>query len=105
LSADRRLDVEGLQVVAQVAVNVLVVVARRQVAELPAEALAASVVLAGRTPAIPTPVAKRLHDTLQPATLSEHGATLAHGEVVRGIKALGCQVAKGASLLIPIQCS
>ena len=48
LPADGRLHVERLEVVAEVAVDVLVVVAVRQVAELPAEALAAGVVLARR---------------------------------------------------------
>ena len=57
--ADRGLHVGDLQIVAEVAVGVLVVVAHRQVAELPAEALAAGVVLARRALAVAAPVADR----------------------------------------------
>ena len=46
-------------------VGVLVVVAVRQVAELPVEALAAGVVVAGVAPAIAAPVAERFDQLLQ----------------------------------------
>ena len=54
-----------LQVVADVRVDVLVVVAVRQVAELPVEALAAGVVLARVAPAVAAPVAERLDERLE----------------------------------------
>ena len=58
----RRLHVGDLQIVADVRVRVLVVVAVRQIAELPAEALAAGVFLARRAVAVASPVAKRFGD-------------------------------------------
>ena len=56
-TADGRLHVGGLEVVAEVAVDVLVVVAVGQAAELLGEALAAGVVLAARAVAVAAPVA------------------------------------------------
>ena len=60
LPADGGLRVERLEVVAKVAVDVFVVVAFRQLAELPAEALATGVVLARGAPAVAAPVAEAL---------------------------------------------
>ena len=64
-AADGRLHVGHLQVVADVAVDVLVVVAERQRAELLAEALAAGVVLAAGAVAVAAPVAERARDARQ----------------------------------------
>src|SRR5205823_9484209 len=82
-----------------VRVGVLVVVATRQRAQLPLEALAAGVVLSRLTPAVATPVPEAIDDHLQGRFVSHHSAALAHGDVVRGIKAYGCDVAKGSDLL------
>ena len=57
---DRGLHVGDLQVVADVRVDVLVVVAARQLAELLVEALAAGVLFARLAPAVAAPVAERL---------------------------------------------
>ena len=64
-AADGRLHVGGLEVVAEVAVDVLVVVAVGQGAELLAEALAAGVVLAARAVAVAAPVADGAGDAGQ----------------------------------------
>ena len=67
--ADGRLHVGELQVVADVRVGVLVVVAVGQVAELPVEALAAGVVLARLAPAVAAPVAERFDERAAAAAL------------------------------------
>ncbi len=56
--ADGGLEIGDLEVVADVRVDVLVVVAEGKVAVLPLEALAAGVVLAGIAPAVASPVAE-----------------------------------------------
>src|SRR4051794_31257760 len=58
LPADGCLNVERLQVITEVGVDVLVIVAEGQFAELPAKAFTAGVVLAARAPAIAAPVAE-----------------------------------------------
>ena len=63
------LHVGDLEVVAEVGVGVLVVVAVGQVAQLPAEALAAGVVLAGRAVAVAAPVAEDSAISLSSALL------------------------------------
>src|SRR5258708_16178223 len=82
LAADGGLHLEWFEVVTQVAVGVLVVVAMRQPAELPTESFAAGVVLTGGAPAVATPVAERLGDPPQAALVGEHRAPLAHRKMV-----------------------
>ena len=60
-----RLHIGDLEVVPKMAVGVLVVVTFGEIAELPAKALAAGVVLAGRAVAVATPIPKRFGDRLQ----------------------------------------
>src|SRR5262249_30671205 len=72
------------------------VVSRRQQALLPAEALAASVVLARITPAIAAPVAERFGERLELRPIGQHATSLAHGNVVSGIEAARGQVAERA---------
>src|SRR6185312_13556490 len=96
LAADGGLHVERLEIVAQVAVDVLVVVALGQRAEAPAEPLAAGVVLPRGAPAIAAPIAERLGDAAQAAGAGEHGAPFAHRQVVRRIKTLRRQMAERA---------
>ena len=86
-AADGRLHVGDLQVVAELRVDVLVVVAERQRAELLAEALAAGVVLAARAAAVAAPVAHRsaaMRGEL--VVVGVDRAALAHGHVVRRIE-------------------
>ena len=94
--ADGRLHVRGLQVVAEVAVDVLVVVAVRQAAELLAEALAAGVVLAAGAVAVAAPVADRARDPGQRLVIGHDHAALAGRDVVRRIEGRGRQVAERA---------
>ena len=67
----RRLHIGGLQVVSDVRVSVFVIVAARQAAQLPLEALAAGIIFAGFAPAIAAPVAERLDENLQIGPLGE----------------------------------
>ena len=95
---DGGLGIERLEVEAQVAVSVLVVVALRQLSELPFEALVAGVVDAARTPTVAAPVAEAFGDHLELLSAHDvHRAALAHGEVMGRVEALGADVAPGAS--------
>lgn len=60
LTAYGGLGVERLEVVAEVAVDVFVIVALRQLTELPAKAFAAGIVLARGTPAVASPITEAL---------------------------------------------
>ena len=92
------MGIERLEVVAEVTVDVFVIVALGQLAELPAEALAAGVVFAGGAPAVATPVAEALGVGFERWVLDDiHGAPLAHREVMRWIEGLGGDVAPDAS--------
>jgi len=94
LAADSGLRVERLQVIAEVAVDVFVVVALGEFAELPTEAFIAGVVLAARAPAIATPVAEALGVGLERRTADDaDGAPLSHRKMVRWVERLGGQVA------------
>src|SRR5687768_3306752 len=94
--ADGGLHVGRLQVVADVRVDVLVVVSVRQVAELPVEPLAARVLLPRLAPAVTSPVSKRLEDRLHLRRVREHTPALPHRDVVRGIEAHGGEVPERA---------
>ena len=65
--AHRGLHIGEFQVVADVRVGVLVIVAAGQLAELPVETLAAGVVLAGFAPAVAAPVAEGFDQRFQHA--------------------------------------
>ena len=91
------LGVERLEIVAEVAVNVFVVVALGQLAELPTEALAAGVVFAGGAPAVAAPVAEALGVSFKRRMLDDiYRAAFSHREVVRRIERLGGDVAPDA---------
>ncbi len=97
LSAYGGLGVERLEVVAEVAVDVFVIVALGQLAELPTEAFAAGVVFAGGAPAVATPVAEALGVGFERRVLDDiYRATLAHREMVRRVEGLGGDVAPDA---------
>ena len=85
-----------LEVVAQVAIGVFVVVAFGQAAQLPAKAFAAGVVLAGRAITVAAPVTKAFGDDLQLVMIGEYRTAFAHGDMVRRVKAQRCNVAKAA---------
>lgn len=102
VEAERGLQIRRLQVVADVGENVLVVVALRQGAHLLLEPLEAAVVLAGLTPAVPSPVPQRLHDAGEHHVVGQHTAALAHGDVVGRVEALGGQIPEGARQPAPV---
>ena len=64
-AADGGLDVERFEVIAEMRINVFVVVTLGQFAQFPFEPLAAGVVNAAGTPAIAAPVAEAVHDGLE----------------------------------------
>ena len=97
--AERRLHVADLQIIADMAVGIFVVVALGQIAQPPAEALVAGVVLARRAIAIATPVAETLADLGEQRAVHQHRATFAHRDVVCGVKAQCADVAEGAIAL------
>ena len=97
LTADGGLGVERLEVVAEVAVDVFVVVAFWQLTKLPAEALAASVVFARSAPTVAAPVAKALGVGFERWMLDDiYRAPFSHCEVVRRVERLGGDVAPDA---------
>ena len=97
LPTNRGLRVKWLQVVAEVRINVFVIVAFRQFAKLPAETLVAGVVLAAGAPAVAAPVAETLDKHFQFHVAHDvHRAAFAHREVMRRIKTLRGQIAERA---------
>ena len=95
-AADRRLHVGHLQVVADVAVHVLVIVSGRQRSELLAEPGTAGIALAARAVAVPAPVAEGAGDAAQLFVVGHDAATFAHGDVVRGIERHGAEMTERA---------
>ena len=93
------LHVRDLQVVAEVGIDVFVVVALREAAKLLGEAFAAGVVAARGAVAVAAPVAEGFCDGLQLAIVGEHGAAFAHRDVVCWVEAEGGDVAPGADHL------
>jgi len=63
--AHSRLHVGDFQIISKMRIDIFVVVAFGQIAQFPAEALVAGVVLSGPAVTIASPVAKRLHDLLR----------------------------------------
>ena len=97
--ADRRLEIERFEVVAQVGIDVFMVVALGQFPQAPAIALATGVIPATGAPAIAAPIAQAFADPPQPLVAHHvHGAALPHGEVVGWIEALGAEIAPGAGI-------
>jgi len=94
--SDCGLHVGRLEVVADVTVNVFVIVTLRQIAQLPFKAAAAGVGFSGIAPAVTPPVAKRLGKFLEGRRLGQHASALTHGDVVRGVETGGCEVAESA---------
>ena len=95
--ADRCLGIEGLEVEAQVAVGVFVVIALGQLSKLPIKALVAGVVDAAWAPAVAAPVAEAFGDHLELLIAHDvHRAALAHGEMMGWVEALGADVTPGA---------
>src|SRR5207237_7647719 len=79
-------------------IGILVVVAERQIAQLPFESLSTSIVDAGRAIAVAAPIADALDGAVEVVVVGQHRAALAHGHVVGRIEAERGQVAEGSSL-------
>ena len=95
LATDGSLGIERLQVIAKVAVNVFVVVALGEFAELPAKAFVAGVVLAGSAPAVASPIAEALGVGLERGFADDvNRPALAHRQVMRRVKRLRGDVAE-----------
>ena len=74
-------------------IYVLVVIAQRQLAKLLGKPMFASIVLAGRTPAVATPIPERLYNPFELQAVGINGATLAHRHVVGRIKTRSANIA------------
>ena len=94
--ADRRLHVGDLQIIAEMRIGVFVVIAIRQVAELPAEALFAGVVACPDRTSNRVPSRGTIQMRLSVAAVGEDGAAFAHRDVVRGIEAQRPDIAERA---------
>lgn len=104
-ASDGGLDIEWLHVVAEVRIDVFVVVTFGEFAELPHEAFAAGVILAGRAPAIAAPVTERLGIGLERGAADDvDRSSLTHGQVVGRVEGLGGQVAEGARRCREVGC-
>src|SRR5208282_2035423 len=93
------LHVSGFEIIAHMRIDVFVIVAVRQLTELPVKTLAAGVLLAGGTPTIPAPVAKGFDERAQEGLFRQDASAFAHGDVVRGIKAYSREIAEGSDFL------
>ena len=96
LATNRSLDIQRLQVVAEVAVYVFMIVSPRQLAELPIEALVARVVPARGTPAVPAPIAEAFRISLERRSGDNVDCTaFTQRQVMRRIKRLRREIAPG----------
>ena len=98
LTADSRLHIGDLQVVAKVAVYILMIIPLGQLAELTVEAVMAEVVLSGGADAVPAPVPVAQDQPVQLGIVGVDTAALPHGHVVGRIEAGGADVAPGAGI-------
>jgi len=80
-------------------VDVLVVIALRQVPELPFESLKARVVMPGLAIAVASPVTERLDLLANERRLDEDRAALSRGDVVRRVEAHRGRVSEAARAL------
>src|SRR5579872_7413242 len=86
-------------------ISVFMIVAVRQLAQLPVETLAASVILPWVAPAIAPPVAERFDQGPQERRICEHAAPFTHRYVMCGIEAHRRKIAEGTNPPTLIQAS
>ena len=91
-----RLHIGHFQIVANVGIDVFVVVAIGQIAQLVLKPFAARIVDSWRTPTITPPVAERFNQFFEQRLVGLHRATFACGDVMGGVKAGGGQMAETA---------
>ena len=96
--ADRRLHIGSLQIIAEMAVDILVVIALRKLAILSVEAVVAGIIVSRCAPAVTAPVTDRAHDAVKLRVVRIAGAALAHRHVVWRVEAGGTDVADRAGL-------
>ena len=81
-------------------VDVLVIIAFRQFAELPAEAFTTRIVYTTAAPAIASPIAKTFHDDFEAHVSRDvYSPTLTHRHMMRRIKRLRGKIPKSARRL------
>ena len=97
-NTDRRLHIGGLQIIAEVAVDILVVIALRKLAILPVKAVVTGIIVPWCAPAVTAPVTDRAHDTVKLRVVHIAGTALAHRHVMWRVEAGGTDVADGAGL-------
>ncbi len=101
-NAHGRLHVGGFEIIANVRIDVFVIVAVRQLSQLPVETLAAGILFTRSAPAIPSPVAKGFDQRAQQRLVGQDAPAFAHGDVVSRIKADGREIAEGSDFLSAI---
>ena len=95
----RCLQVRHFQIIAEMSIDIFVIVALWQVAQFPVEPLVAGVVLSRPTITVATPVTERLHNFIQVIVIGEDCPALARRDVMRGIETQCSDVAKCADML------
>ena len=95
-ATDGGLHVRDLEVVADVAVNVFVVIAVGQSAELLAEAFPAGIAFPPGAVAIPSPVTEGTGNPGEIVVIRGHAAPFAQGDVMGRVEGKGGEVAEGA---------
>lgn len=95
-ATDGGLHVRDLEVVADMAVNVFVIITKGQGAELLAEAFPAGVAFPPGAVTIPAPVADGAGDAGQIVVIRGHTAPFAQGDVMGRVEGKGGEVAEGA---------
>ena len=86
-ASDRRLPVRCFQIIAEMAVHILVVISEGQIAVLPRKTAAAIVVMTGRAYAVPSPVAHGAHDAGKERIIGIDRASLSHRHVMGRVEA------------------
>jgi len=95
-AADRGLHVRYLEIIADIAINVFVVITKGQAAELLAEAFSAGIAFPPGAITIPTPITDGAGDAGQVVVIGGHAAPFAHGDVMGGVEGKGGEVAEGS---------
>ena len=103
-AADAGLHVRGLQIVAEVGIDILVVVSLREFSVLAVEAVSAEIVPSGGAAAVPAPVPEGADDTVQQRVPCVYRAALPHGHMVRRVEAGGADIAhRAGEISLPVQ--
>ena len=99
-TADGCLHVRGFQVISEMRVYIFVIVSQGQLPILSVKPVAAQIIPSRRTHTVPPPVSEGADDLVEQRIVRIHGASFAHGHMVRRVKAGGPDVAYGAGKLL-----